>query len=49
MRDYKKLKKRIDISLERGQCLSILGGVLVGGGLLFSLGVMVGKHSTHMY
>lgn len=46
MRDYRRIRRRIDISLDRRQFFSALGGLTVGAGLLFSLGLVIGRNTA---
>ncbi len=46
MRDYRRIKRKVDISLDKRQVLTIFSGLFVGAVLTFSLGLVIGRHSA---
>ncbi len=46
MRDYRKIRRRVDISLDKQQVMAIFSGLFVGAALIFCLGLVVGRHSA---
>ncbi len=46
MRDYRKIRRRVDISLDKQQVVAIFSGLFVSAVLIFCLGLLVGRQSS---